>query len=98
MCIRDSHIARAVEEAITALPVEERAAVLEKAYGSPAKASLDDAVGMQGEVRSRLLKAGTPGFAPEVPLFFEAANAYVLAMGGIPCYPTLADGVDPVCP
>ena len=96
--LQERHIARAVEEAITALPVEERAAVLEKAYGSPAKASLDDTVGMQGEVRSRLLKAGTPGFAPEVPLSFEAAYAYVLAMGGIPCYPTLADGVDPVCP
>src|SRR5674476_625277 len=69
--LQERHIARAVEEAITA---------------------------MQGEERSRLLKAGTPGFAPEVPLSFEAAYAYVLAMGGIPCYPTLADGVDPVCP
>src|SRR5664280_1010659 len=96
--LQERHIARAVEEAITALPLHERPAVLAKAYGAPAKASLDDAVGMQGEVRSRLLKAGTPGFAPEVPLSFEAAYAYVLAMGGIPCYPTLADGVDPVCP
>ena len=96
--LQERHIARAVEEAISALPVDERPAVLEKAYGAPAKASLDDAVGMQGEVRSKLLKAGTAGFAPEVPLSFEAAYAYVLAMGGIPCYPTLADGVDPVCP
>ena len=96
--LQERHIARAVEEAVTALPAEERAGVLEKAYGAPAKAALDDAVAMQGEVRSRLLKAGTPGFAPEVPLSFESAYAYVLAMGGIPCYPTLADGVDPVCP
>jgi hypothetical protein len=80
------------------MPADGRAAVLAKAYAAPAKASLDDPVGMQGEVRSRLLKAGTPGFAPEVPLSFEAAYAYVLAMGGIPCYPTLADGVTPVCP
>lgn len=96
--LQERHIARAVEEAVTAMPREERAAVLEKAYGAPAKASLDDPVAMQGEVRSRLLKAGTPGFAPEVPLSFDAAYAYVLAMGGIPCYPTLADGVTPVCP
>jgi hypothetical protein len=96
--LQERHIARAVEEAVSALPVEARPAVLEKAYGAPAKALLDDAVGMQGEVRSKLLKAGTAGFAPEVPLSFEAAYAYVLAMGGIPCYPTLADGVDPVCP
>ena len=96
--LQERHIARAVEEAVSALPIEERTAVLEAAYGRPAKASLDDPVAMQGEVRSRLLKAGTPGFAPEVPLSFGAAYAYVVAMGGIPCYPTLADGVDPVCP
>ena len=96
--LQERHIARAVEEAVTALPAAERPAVLEKAYGAPPKAALDDPVAMQGEVRSRLLKAGTAGFAPEVPLSFEAAYAYVLAMGGIPCYPTLADGVDPVCP
>ena len=96
--LQERHIARAVEEAVSAMPADGRAAVLAKAYGGPAKASLDDAVGMQGEVRSRLLKSGTPGFAPEVPLSFEAAYAYVLAMGGIPCYPTLADGVTPVCP
>lgn len=96
--LQERHIARAVEEAVSALPLAERPAVLEKAYGSAPKASLDDAVGMQGEVRSTLLKAGTAGFAPEVPLSFEAAYAYVLAMGGIPCYPTLADGVEPVCP
>ena len=96
--LQERHIARAVEEAVSALAEGDRAAVLEKAYGAPAKASLDDAVGMQGEVRSKLLKAGTAGFAPEVPLSFEAAYAYVLAMGGIPCYPTLADGVAPVCP
>ncbi|MGV8849861.1 MAG: hypothetical protein ACOH16_09950 [Propionibacteriaceae bacterium] len=96
--LQERHIARAVEEAVSAMPADGRAAVLERAYAGPAKASLDDPVGMQGEVRSRLLKAGTPGFAPEVPLSFEAAYAYVLAMGGIPCYPTLADGVTPVCP
>jgi len=96
--LQERHIARAVEEAVSAMPADGRAAVLEKAYAGPAKASLDDLVGMQGEVRSRLLKAGTAGFAPEVPLSFEAAYAYVLAMGGIPCYPTLADGVTPVCP
>lgn len=96
--LQERHIARAVEEAVSAMPAAGRAAVLEKAYSGSAKSSLDDPVGMQGEVRSRLLKAGTAGFAPEVPLSFEAAYAYVLAMGGIPCYPTLADGVTPVCP
>jgi methylmalonyl-CoA mutase cobalamin-binding subunit len=96
--LQERHIARAVEEAVSAMPADGRATVLAMAYGASAKASFDDPVAMQGEVRSRLLKAGTPGFAPEVPLSFESAYAYVLAMGGIPCYPTLADGVEPVCP
>ncbi len=96
--LQERHIARAVEEAVTALPYDRRAALLAEAYGSGGKAAVDDPVALQGEIRSKLLKAGTPGFAPEVPLSFDAAYAYVLAMGGIPCYPTLADGVDPVCP
>ncbi len=49
-------------------------------------------------MRSRLIKVGTPGFVPEVALGFTDAYRYVLEMDGIPCYPTLADGVDPVCP
>ena len=40
------------------------------------------------EVKS--MKAGKFAFAD--------AYAYVLAMGGIPTYPTLADGVSPICP
>jgi len=62
------------------------------------KADKGDPVGVQAEIRSRLLKKGTPGFVPEVPLSFEDAYTYILDMGGIPCYPILADGCDPVCP
>ena len=96
--LQERHIARAVQEALFTLPAGERAALLERAYGGPSKVAPDDPAALQGEIRSRLLKVGTPGYAPEVPLAFEDAYAYVLAMGGIPCYPTLADGVDPVCP
>jgi hypothetical protein len=52
----------------------------------------------QGAIRAKLLKRGTPGFVPEVPLTFAEAYSCVTAMGGIPCYPVLADGADPVCP
>ena len=53
---------------------------------------------MQGEIRSRLLKAGCPAFVPETALGFDDAVRLVLALDGIPAYPTLADGAQPVCP
>lgn len=96
--LQERHIAQAVQEALAELPVAERQAMLEKLYGGPSQVDVDNAVALQGEIRSRLLKTGTPGFAPEVPLTFESAYAYVLAMGGIPVYPTLGDGSNPVCP
>jgi hypothetical protein len=96
--LQERHIARAYEQALSRLPLPERAAVLERAYGGPSRVAPDDAVALQGEIRSRLIKVGTPGFVAEVPLAFEDAYSYVLAMDGIPTYPTLADGVDPVCP
>jgi hypothetical protein len=96
--LQERHIARAYQQALAALPLADRAVVLERAYGGPSTVDLDDPVALQGELRSRLIKVGTPGFVAEVPLAFADAYAYVLAMDGIPTYPTLADGVDPVCP
>jgi len=84
--------------ALAELDPDQRAAVLERAYGGPSRADLDDAGALQGELRSRLIKVGTPGYVPEVPLSFADAYRYVLEMDGIPTYPTLADGVSPVCP
>jgi len=96
--LQERHVARAFQKALFQSPLTERASLLEAAYGAPSGVDLDDAVALQGEIRSRLIKVGTPGFVPEVPLGFADAYAYVLEMGGIPTYPTLADGVSPVCP
>lgn len=96
--LQERHIARAFQEAVAVLPLVERTELLERAYVGAPGVDVDDPVALQGEIRSRLLKVGTPGFAPEVALAFEDAYAYVLEMDGIPCYPTLADGVSPVCP
>ena len=65
---------------------------------APPRADPGDPAAVQAEIRSRLLKAGAPGFVPEVPLSFEDAYSSILDMGGIPCYPILADGCDPMCP
>lgn len=95
--LQERHVAQAFQRALAELPVAERAAVLEKAYGGPSKVDLEDAVALQGELRSRLIKVGTPGFVAEVALSFDEAYQYVLEMDGIPTYPTLADGTSPIC-
>jgi hypothetical protein len=89
--LQERHIARAFADAIAALPASERAAALERVLGVPAK-DPEDAVGVQGEIRARLLKSGTPGFVPEAPISFGEVYDYVLAVGGIPTYPILGDG------
>ena len=96
--LQERHIAQAFEQALGTLPPDQRIAVLTRVYGSRPQADIADPAAVQAEIRSRLLKAGTPGFVPEVPLSFEDAYAYILGMGGIPCYPVLADGCDPSCP
>ena len=96
--LQERHIAMAFQRALFTLPPDERVSVLERAYGSASTVDSEDAGALQGEIRSRLIKVGTPGYVPEVPLGFADAYRYVLEMDGIPTYPTLADGVSPVCP
>ncbi|MDR0848537.1 MAG: hypothetical protein LBN10_05765 [Propionibacteriaceae bacterium] len=96
--LQERHIAMAFQEAVFRLPLGERVEMLDKAYGRPCDVDVEDPVALQTEIRSRLLKKGTPGFVAEVALSFQDAYNYILDMGGIPCYPVLADGADPVCP
>jgi hypothetical protein len=49
-------------------------------------------------IRSQLMKAGKPGYVPETFVDFDHAYQLILALGGIPTYPTLADGANPICP
>jgi hypothetical protein len=43
------------------------------------------------------MKAGKPGYVEETFVGFDHAYRLILALGGIPCYPTLADGTSPIC-
>ncbi len=97
--LQERHVAMAFQEALfLQVAPERRAALLARAYGRPAAARLEDPIAVQGEIRSRLLKAGGPAFVEETALSFEDAYWLVLELGGIPAYPTLADGTTPVCP
>ncbi len=97
--LQERHVALAFQETLfLAVAPERRAFLLARAFGGPSAVAVEDPVAVQGEIRSRLMKAGRPAFVPESPVSFEHAYRLVLEMEGIPCYPTLADGAIPICP
>jgi hypothetical protein len=96
--LQERHVALGFQLGLFAqVPVERRTALLEKVYGKPPQAAPDDAVATQGELRSRLMKAGCPAFVEETAIPFTEGLAFVLGLDAIPVYPTLADGVIPIC-
>ncbi|MCK5113655.1 MAG: hypothetical protein KAR11_02700 [Phycisphaerae bacterium] len=96
--LQERHIAQAFQEVLFKIvpDVNERHGVLQKLFGAESK-SATDAVGVQGEIRSHLMKAGKAAFVTETFLKFPEARELILQLGGIPCYPILADGADPIC-
>jgi len=97
--LQERHVAQAFQEALFAqVAPEERGAVLARIFGVPSKAGADDAAVVQNEIRSHLMKAGKSAYVEETFVGFEHAYKLILALGGIPCYPTLADGTAPLCP
>jgi hypothetical protein len=97
--LQERHVAQAFQEALFEhVPSAARAALLERLLGVVPKASGEDAAAVQNEVRSHLMKAGKPAYVPETFVGFDHAYRLILALGGIPCYPTLADGAAPICP
>ncbi len=96
--LQERHVAQAFQESLFSLiPEERRADALARLFGAPSKSAPDDAIGIQNEIRSHLMKAGKPAYVPETFVDFDHAYSLILALGGIPCYPTLADGASPVC-
>ncbi len=95
--LQERHVAQAFQEALfEALDASERAPFLTRLYDTPPKANPEDAVGIQNEIRAQLLKAGKRAYVPETFVDFAHAYRLILALGGIPCYPTLADGATPI--
>jgi hypothetical protein len=96
--LQERHVALGFQELLfERLGPAERVPFLERLYGRPPSAAPDDAVAVQGELRARLLKAGGAAFVPETPIPFDEGLALVRGLDAIPCYPTLADGADPIC-
>lgn len=97
--LQERHIAQAFQEVLfEKTPEDQRAAMLSKVLGVEYGGDPTDAVKAQGQIRSHLMKAGKSAFVTEQFVSFEQARELILELGGIPCYPTLADGADPICP
>jgi len=97
--LQERHVSQAFQEALfEKVEPEERIERLNSLLGAETKANhLEDFVAMQNDIRSHLMKAGKPAFVEETFISFDDAYRLVLELGGIPCYPTLADGASPIC-
>ncbi len=95
--VRERHIARAIREAaMDHYPsVEETKQFFSGLFdGRPLAASLEDAAGVENEIRSVLLKAGGRAYVPEDSEAFPSLQKiidFIIDAGGIPCYPVLLD-------
>jgi hypothetical protein len=98
VALQERHVAQAFQESFFRdVAPEARAAVLGRLFDAPASVDTNDAVAVQEALRSNLMKAGRPAFVPEAATSFDDAYRLILELGGIPCYPTLADGTSPIC-
>jgi len=95
--LQERHIAMAFQQAIFAkYSEEERKLKLTEAFGKEPK-DANNEVGIQGELRSYLMKAGKAAYVEEQFISIEDALKLIRDLDGLPCYPTLADGVMPIC-
>lgn len=99
--LRERHIARALRQKVYENCDNDEGKILllfRKIFnGRELSASLSDIAGVENEIRSRLLKAGGAAYVPEEPsvfLPFQSVCDIILAGGGIPTYPFLADNVN----
>jgi hypothetical protein len=96
--LQERHVCQAFQERFFVMtPPEQRIEKLTKVLGAAPKAGPEDAVKIQNEIRAHLLKTGKPGYVPETFVGFDDAYRLIVELGGMPCYPTLADGANPIC-
>jgi hypothetical protein len=96
--LQERHVAQAFQEELFSLvPPAERPRTLSRIFGSASKVDPESSVKVQNEIRSNLMKVGKPAFVEESFVNFDEARRLILELGGIPCYPTLADGASPIC-
>lgn len=97
--LQERHLCQAFQESLFArVALDERLSCLSKVLGKDLDVDPDDHVQIQNAIRSNLMKAGKPAYLEETFVNFQQARELILELGGIPCYPTLADGASPISP
>ncbi|MDD4778648.1 MAG: PHP domain-containing protein [Fermentimonas sp.] len=98
---RERHLARALRMKIYEFCRDDESVILKLFKtifgGKELKSSLNDIAGVENEIRSILLKAGGAAYVPEERSAFlpvQSVCDIILAAGGIPTYPFLADNVN----
>jgi len=95
--LRERHIAKALRISIDEnfdTPEEKKAFYKQLFSGKEVKSNLNDAAGLENEIRGNLLKTGGRAFVPEDPKAFlslQQVKDVIISAGGIPCYPVLLD-------
>ncbi len=96
--LQERQVAAAFQEALfDRVPAAERSERLTQMFETKPASAPDDPGGIQAEIRTHLMKAGKPAFVEEQFIDFADARRLILELGGIPCYPTLADGAKQIC-
>ena len=96
--LQERHLAQAFQEVFfDKVPEDGREQTLTDLFGSSPQSKSSDAVGVQNEIRSNLMKAGKICFVPETFVNLAQAKELIVELGGIPCYPILADGSKKRC-
>ena len=96
--LQERHLSQAFQEALfQQVPSDSRLERLAQLLGGASSAKHpEDSVAVQNDIRSSLMKAGRPAFVEETFIGFEDARRLILELGGIPCYPVVADGASPM--
>ncbi len=96
--LQERHLTQAFQEVFfEKVSTDQRIAKLTELFGATPKSDAADAVGIQNEIRMHLMKAGKVCFVPESFVNLSQAKELILELGGISCYPVLADGSSQRC-
>ncbi len=93
--LQERHLAEALQKRVfEALEPTARLKAFEGLFGTPSR-SPEDALIVQGEIRSHLMKAGKPAYAAEQFISLSEAKELVKELDGISSYPVVFDGMSP---
>lgn len=98
--LQERHLAMAFQQRLfEIIPEGHRSKVLGDLLGLGPRESdrLEDPVGLQEQIRNILMKVGRPCFVPELYIDLDKARGLIRQLGGIECYPVVADMANPPC-